>query len=737
MATDILYRIEALGRDSVARQYHFSKGSAPSWDTDAVFVPGCVLKFPAEISSAVDFFSGSFTIGGLTTELIAQAETRQGVQISEFLYEQSRVAVAELTAPISTTTQTTVVLDNATLSGVVVVVGRECIKLGTYSAGVYIGSTRGVFGTSPAVHGVTAFDFKQVFRASNGPILKWRKIELCRVNLETAASYADVEVLWTGVITGIGAPVPNKIAIEADSMIAALSRATTLNEIARFGTGATGVNYRRRQYDPRIGDPADELICIDGEVVLAGLSRIQSPDGTFYEIDPRQIVTELDTFNRRQRIPSDPKEYWQVVWCNAPASAATDSYPPSSNLLTCFLQVLTTTRDGYNGAYDLGDGTDGFGTLGLGFPVQDVDITGVESIRNEFGDLLEQESMILNLDGKPVKVLEFFQQRLTPYGIVIVDKSGKISAAAFLDGASTTATLEQSEILGPAAFPARGAPAQVRRLDLQVDSATASYAAVPGFGPVIDKFVNVERRQINRFGERITVDLNLEGIKSSDRVQTILAPFLQRFNEAIPDIALTVTRLRTDLDVGDLVSVTHNKIYQRTSGARGVTAAQMLVVERTLNLAENTLQMRLLDVSALYGALGQLAPAATVQAVSGGGLKLSVFEEFGSDPLAFQSGVDPDRQYDVSTFAVGDVIQHCDPSGVFVQNLTIGSITAPTVIIVTTTPSPAVSAGDVVRLASYDNTAGSLRDLKALFAWLADSNGTLGAAGDAGKEYRY
>lgn len=737
MATDILYRIEGLGRDSTARQYHFSKGSAPGWDTDGVFVPGSVLKFPAEISSAVDFFGGSFTIGGLTTELIAQAETQQGVQIASFLFNNSRIAAAELTAAITTTTQTDITLSVSTLSGVVVVIGRECIKLGTYTAGVYTGSTRGVFGTEAAVHGVSLYDFTQVFRADAGPILKWRKLELCRVNLETAASYNDVELLWSGVITGISAPVPNKITIEADSMIAALSRATTLNQIPRYATGGENVNYRRLGFDPTVGAVADQLIAIDGEVVLRRPSRVIAPDGSFYEIDPRQIVTELDSVNRRQRLPSEPREYYQVIWCNAPASAATDSYPPSANLLTCFLQVLTTTRDGYNGAYDLGDGSDGFGFFGLGFPVGDVDITGIESIRSDFGDLLEQDSLILNLDGEPLEVLRFFQERLTPYGIVIVDKSGKISAVSFQDGASSAATLTQAEILGPAAFPARGAPAQVRRLDLQVDSATARYCSVPGFGPVIDKFVNVERRQINRFGERVTVDLNLEGIKSGDRVQTILAPYIQRFNETIPDIALATTRLRTDLEIGDLVDVTHDKIYQRTGGQRGVTSAQMLIVERTLNLAENVLQMRLLDVSALYGALGQIAPAATVEGVGGGGVKLFVYEEFGSDPLAFQSGVDADRQYDVSTFAAGDKIQHCGSDGTFIQNLTIDSVTEPRTIIVTTTPSPSVSIGDVLRLSSYDNTAGSSRDLKALFAWLADSNGTLGAAADAGKEYRY
>ena len=733
MATDLVFTIESIGRNQATpRQYYFARGNAPSWDTDAVWVESCWTGFPSEIASAVSFFDGSFTIGGLTIDLFAQAQTQQGASVASILYDQHRVSIATLSAEISNTTQQDITLDVPTLANAAVCIGRETIRLGAHTgSNVYDPSVRGILGTSADKHGVGIQDYTQVFSADVGPLLRWRRLVLYRVNLATASSYSDLDQLWSGVVFGISSPTPNLIRVEADSMIAVLEKATILNKILRYGAPAQTRNpsMARLSFDPSIGTNADMLLSVDGECVVHRPTRITTPTGALYDLSPELIETGLNTDSRLQSIPDQPRELWQVIWCSKPKTFPDthSALPPSSNLLTLLLQLITTTQHGTNGTYDLG-----VRELGLGVPQSFVDTTTIEQIRDTFGDLLEQPRLVLNLEGKPVQVLELLRRKLIPYGIAIIDKGGKISVATLDDNDQDAPSLGQVEILGPSSRPTRPTPSQVRRFDLTIDNATAEFADVPGHGPVVDRFSNIERRRISPFGERSTISMDMRSVEDAGRVQAILAPFLQRFNEAIPDVSIAVPRTRADLEIGDLVKVTHDKIYQATSGTRGVTDQLMLVVERVLELNTNVLRLRLLDVGALYGLRGYIAPAATVS--SSAGSAISVYENFDDSAMGFQSGELSGSPYDLSELVVGDVLQHCDSAGVLLQTLTVLSTAGAGTINVTSTPSPAPADGDVLRLASYDTALAASR---LRYAWLADTNGTLGAAADPGKEYTY
>ena len=105
-----------------------------------------------------------------------------------------------------------------------------------------------------------------------------------------------------------------------------------------------------------------------------------------------------------------------------------DALPLSSNLLTLLFQILTTSHDGNNGAYDLG-----IEDLGLNIPESLVDVAGIEQVRANLGDLLVQGLLVLGLDGEPLDVFEFFKEALLPYGVVICDKGGKLSVAELND----------------------------------------------------------------------------------------------------------------------------------------------------------------------------------------------------------------------------------------------------------------------------------------------------------------
>lgn len=734
MSSNIVFSIESIGvAGATDRQLFFSKGKKPSWDSDSAFVESCFVDFPAEVASAVDFFTGDSSIGSLALELFAFSTTQAADTIASILYNQVKVSVAELTQSL-TSTATDIYLDTTTLAGKKVVIGREVIYLATYDAvdGRYEGCVRGLLGTTAQAHSASAGAYKQVFLASAGPILQWRRVVLYRYT-QSATSYSDLEQLWAGVITDVSAP-GQRVRLDLDGATSAIQGSTILGSQARArdisGAAGEGALFMLTD-DAIVGGATGALMCADGDVVVE-LDGMTLADEAMIFLIPPAIYRPLDAPGKSQVIPDQPKDVYQVFHASADSSVATTSLPLSRNLLTCFLQVLTT-KDGTNGAYDVG-ATAGADILGLGIPAHLVDISTIERIRDELGDALETRTLVFGLEGKPMKVFSFFRDALRPFAVAIIDKAGKISVTALYDADYSAASLvESTDLVGPAGVPSTAPINQSRRYDMTVDAYNASFAAVPGHAPTVDRFTNVARRQINIYGDQTAPTLYLDHFKSRDDVSGVVLPLLQRFNDPIPQITVVALRTRTDVELGDLVKLTHSKVYSATGGIRGVTDTLCVCVERALNLATNQLFLRLLHVGAIYTRQGQIGPSATVVSVAGA--TITVRQNYLDASLGFQSGLSSSSaQYDVSTFSAGDVVEHCDTTGVVAQSLTISSISGNTDIVMTTTPSPTPSAGDVIRLASYDSATTTARDR---FAWFADASGKLGAANDEGKEYSF
>ena len=737
MATDLAFAIESLGVTAGSRLYFFARGQAPSWDSDNAWVESCWDGWPGEVASSLSFIDGSSSIGGMTIDVNAQALTQQSSTVASMLYNQTRVSVATLQSPAINSSTQTIVLDSTSLAGSMVVIGRECIKMGTHAGGgTYNTCLRGQLATMAQTHGVGETDYKAVFDATKGPILRWRRLYLYRVDLDAATSYSDLELLWTGVIYGVTAPVPNQIRLEADSMTSILERMSICNNLwrgrVRQDQSSEDQPDESRSYlahGPSTGLDGtvnDALFSVDGDLVV---NTNPVPFGAKYiiRLEDAYIHRVLDSGDAVQTLPDSPKEIWQVHHASADSSASTSSLPLSSNLLTLMIQLLTTTAvTGDNGAYDVGTAD-----LGLGIPQGSVDIAGISRVRTAFGELLDQPLILLGLDGDPVEVLSYLQAKLLPYGIVICDQSGSIGVAVLSDNDPGAPTLTQAsgDILGPASTPSRPAPAQIRRMDLSTDSYTASFRAVPGVEPVTDTFTDTARRQINIYGDRQSPELDMLGIKDRALVSRVVTGLIQRLHEDIPQVSLSVLRTRTDIELGSLVAVTHDKIYKPTGGTRSVTDELMLCIERTLHLDSNTLDLVLLDVGALYTRIGAIAPSCVVTSWSAPTLTVKADYAAGG----FQSNSpDSETPNDTSAFLAADVCQHCDQYGVKIQQLTIATIPTSTTMTFTSTPSPAPSAGDIIRMEVYTSCVSRQTDK---FAFLADSNGTLGS--DAGKEYSY
>lgn len=737
MATDIVFTIEGLGAGTTARQLYFARGTAPSWDTDNAWVESCWSQMPGEVESSISFLDGSSTIGGLTLEVFSATKAQQGQTIASMLYNQTRVSIATLEQD-ETETDTAIQLNSSatTLANTHVSLGREVIKLGVHAgSGLYTGCTRGAWGTTATPH--SASDFNQVFEAIKGPVLRYRKVTLYRVDLDSATSYSDLEQLGVFVIYTVTAPTPEVIRIECDSITSIFERGTILNDLWRApveevttqivvnGDDLTELKISARKAKLR-STAANATVAIDGEVVLKPGFETGNLNYFAQGINDTDVVRTLDAAPRLQTIPDDPKEAWEVFICEGDDTDV-DALPLSANLLTLFLQLLSTSSHGTNGDYDLG-----IEDLGLAIPTDLIDVAGIELVRDNLGTILEQELLVLALDGEPLEVFSFFKEALLPYGVVICNRGGKVGVAELADNDPDAPTLlETTDILGPASTPPRPAPGQSRRMDLSMDAISVSFMMVPGFDPVVDTLVDGERRRLTIYGADTPRALSLKFIKSRDRVLATLLPYLQRFHDDIPQITLTVLRTReADLQLGDLISLTHTKIYSALNGVRGVTGELCLVTSRVLSLAENTLTVTLLDVGAIYTNTAIFAPSAVVES-GASGTSIPIAEDYADG--GFQSGLNPNYPKDASSFIVGDNLQHCDENGTFIQNVKITAIaTSPSVITVKATPSPLPVAGDILRLQPYD---GNLSDTRDRFAFVADTNGTLGSSSDAGKEY--
>ena len=739
MPSDIVFSIEGLGAGTTTRQLYFARGTSPSWDSDNAWVESCWSQMPGEIETSISFLDGSSTIGGLTLEVFAEAKAQQGQTIASMLYNQTRVSVGTLQSDI-TDTSTTIQLDSSAtgLANTHISLGREVILLGTHAgSGQYTGCGRGRWGTRSEDH--SAADFSEVFLAIKGPVLRYRKVTLFRVDLDAATFYSDLEELGSFVIYAITAPSPEVIRIECDSLISIFEKRTILNQLYRTGisyvtttvvTSQQGEpppepSFGAAQRDLRAAQ-ADATFSVDGEAVIKPTINTQASQFNVQGFDDSDIVRTLDSPPRAQKLPAKMQEVWECFVCNGDDSDI-DALPLSSNLLTLFLQILTTSKDGTNGSYDLG-----IEDLGLNIQRSMVDVAGIEETRDKLGGLLNQDLLVLGLDGEPLEVFSFFKEHLLPYGLVICDRGGKVSIASLADNDPDAPTLtESADILGPASTPPRSAPVQSRRMDLSMDAISVSFKSVPGFDPVVDTLVDGERRRLTVYGSDTPRELKMSFIKDRAGVLGALLPLLQRLHDDIPQIVITVLRTReADLQLGDLVSVTHSKIYSPLDGVRGVTGELCLVTSRVLSLAENTLTVTLLDVGAIYAKTAVIAPSAVVES-GASGVTIPLAEDFADG--GFQSGRLSAAPKDVSSFSVGDNLQHCNDHGVFVQNVKIVAIaTSPSSITVKTTPSPLPAAGDILRLQPYD---GNLSAAKDRFAFIADTGGTLGSSSDAGKEY--
>jgi hypothetical protein len=720
LSTQYIIAIEAVGSGALNRLYLFASGAAPSWDSNNAWQYALKDSFPGEIGGSVSFRDGTCTIGGISVELIRTATA------AARLYEQRRTKIAELAA-IQGNSAVTITLSVTTLSNTTIVVGREVQRLGAHSGGGVYPTTRARLATRQEAHGIGAQDNITIYNADYVPYLKDRRLFLYRCNMATATAYGDLELLYTGIVRGVGAPTPEVIRVDADSL-------WTLPDRVRFyrrrwvgvaSPGASSLTPPRTMINSNTTDlisPSPALISLDGKCLLT--LPYTTAGGVFVASASANDLYATSA----PEVPEKATGAFEVLHCTGEEGDDTAAVL-SGNLLTLWLQALTTTDEGNNGVYDLG--IKGFG---LGVPQGNVDIAGVELVRASLGDaLLWQPRLFVGLDNEPEKFLDYFRPRLLAYGLAGVATASTIKIIALKDNGSsiTAALVEGVDIVGPAQFVEVEPPSQARRFDLAFDRVQAPFALLPGAGSITDTFIDRKAQHANVYGDSSNEEINCEGLTDRALVSDLAIGLIHRFHHEIPEVSLKALRTRSDVELGDLVLITHSKVYKGTGGTLSVSNALMLVVERSLDLSTNLISLRLLYVGALYDKAGAIAPAAVVDSYDPASPAVVVVEQTAAGG-GFASGLIDTAPRDTALILAGYKLDLCTSEGVVRDaGLEVASVTN-TSITFTTTPSPAPVAGNVIRFSSFDTCTTAQQEN---FAWLADATPTLGAGGVAAFEY--
>lgn len=716
MTLRLFITIESIGNGAADRLWRICDGPAPSWDTDSVYKEG-LRRFPGSIAAEVNFRDGGSTIGGLTFELDANSTLRP------LLYDQRREQIDTLQSALAKAA-TTISLGLTTLEGTTIILGHEAIHLTTHNGGGSYTCVRDVLDTVDVAHGVGERDYVSVFSAATGPVLRFRKVTFGYVNTATATGYSDEVTLWGGLLTGISAPSPELIRLDADGLLTLLSKKTINNAPWRSLPPPDGVRIPREQDNPeptsfvgrgspRASSPA--LFSVAGKCVVSAAYTAASGYTAVYT-KPEDKVAESAPY------PVKPDALWEVYKCDGTGS--TSALPFSENLITCCLQILTTTDTaGDNGNYDTGEAD-----LGLGVPQAWIDVSGAEQIRATLGELAVMDRLYLGFDGKPVKAMEWMQSLLHGIGVALADDDGTLRFVVLEDNSALTTTIiTEADIPPPPEFPP---PYQARRMDNAFDEVVVNYDFHPGYGTVTDSFEDAVQKYLNRYGDSSQLTLNLEGISSRSKAQALAILAVQTWHQEIPQIDLTVLRTKNSIGVGDLVLLTHPKIYQATGGTRSVTNQACIVVGKRLEMETATIRLRLLNVGVLYNRVGRIAPCARVEAWTLGTKTLDIKQDYSDN--GFQSGDLTGYTTDAAAFSAGDKVALCNRDHSLIEDgLEIASVGSTTLVLVSA-PSATPVDGNLIKFSSYNQAATQQTDS---FAFIADANEVLGSGNDAGYEW--
>lgn len=755
-------KTSALSSSGDEALWRLSTGSVSSTiDTDGLVKPVWAQveegRFACpSLAAQIDFRKGSLTIEDGSFLFVTGLPDDDLDLSADLLRPSGRaapVAQLDISGGDLAAGTTTIVLDTSGLGGQALYYKRELLVLGSESpTNTYTGCYRGVQGTRRETASTDRvgedLELRDVFDPRRGRIVSLYVLP------ESATSLSDEVLVWRGVLHNTGRSSPTVVQLDCKGLVWLLRNTKLMREPwtaevvgvvpapPLVGSASLRFSSIRLKATSRPGEeiaqrPASVAAWpndLDSSSQDKTLVRLGD---SIYEVewagndewrvtDPRRPLLGTKLLRPDDINVGDIAHEVFPVWDQGPSpqSSPTDGDLPlggtDGDVATGALQLLTSTYSGGNGAFDTGI------PFGVGLPSNYLDTDGFTRVKLRLGDQLQMPRNVVGVDGPTeaqvaldVLEKEFFAPNECCLSVTLDGLLTLVSFVYSTDPDQEEVTVTDADLIEPVTWASGD--------NATIDTVDASWRREAS-GKSYSLNVNDILRKHRAVGQSGADELDGGGWESFGKAWRAAQTRLFRWALAIPRLVIK-TPLDVNLPLGRISRLTCNHVPNIASDgtwSEGVTRARIMVTRKELHPAEGHFVYHALHVD-LGMRLGRIAPAARVESYPG------------SDVVAFYANAyvpASDGLYltDLHPWEAGDYVDLLDQYGTVREaGLKIDSIdTGAQEITFTTTPSVPPADGDVIIPATYDTCTEEQQDL---WMFLADSGGTVGAAGDDGYTY--
>ncbi len=724
--------VEGIGDQSAStssKLYRWSSAPPPIWDADDLY-RHCLAAGIDISAQSIDPRSGKSSSGGMTFGLNVELGDVHGVRsIFGRRYHES-VGNLDLTISAQSAIPAVSIPGYLTGAGKTVFINREAFKLGTHSgSGLYIGNTRSILETTKqrSIKNVPVYEAIKV--------LKGRLVTLSYYD-DDAASYGDEVIyqryqLWDGTQQGLV-----QYRFTCDGLTAIMSQAKLLKDpwvgagLRSAGSAASPLMYLEWQPNYRDGLVAGVRIpevlrsarseAKGGSSVARGGAAAEpiggdkfqvSVSGTVYTATVGAVltsaadgtVTQFAAFLSREPafggVPLNITDSTDVssldireVCVSSPQSpsnggSGTAALPLGSGSnfhpMGIWLQVVTSTPDGSNGAYDTGF------DFGIRTPSAWIDFDAAETLINTDPESMRAERFIAGRESTPQLLLEKLDRELLfPAGVQRTESTtGLISFTRITDSDYLTTPISVGEdqlVLAVEMDESFRLAVTLDRLILEYDQ--------DGSGKARSIPVRDNENTEESLGPVDTDTISGGAIQSRDIIVAAGIDYLVRWRTELPALAFATT-MDVDARSGDSVNLTCLAVLSHDVAGNvvteGVTDSRVLITSRQPDIEANMVVYTGLHTGIRDLDTAQVAPALRV---------ISAVGETVTIKAAWFVGTGHLRGYteDIDPWAVGDsamVLSEVDMS-IKQSGLVVASLATFTVVL--TGLTAALVAGDVI-----------------------------------------
>ena len=690
--TTIAVAFEGIGSStSYSKGLAFCYGATPTHTSNYEFARS-LQDAPDSVETSVNPYTGEMSTSSFTFELPATDAIA-----TKLLHVQIRTPLTTTIAfGDSTTAFRATGNGNTALAGDVVYVDDEAILVGTHTgSGVYTGCTRGFWGTTATSHGAGV----QVY--TSNPFINFRRIVLLEIDRSTGTEL----VKWRGFVDEVKTDDTGKtIRVSCMELWATVAGAAVNKGAPKLrvsGGIVEGTAFGRpifigsARHDGRRVRPSSSSAWYQlGDTLVPATATVSRAtfDG------PPAYWLGAPVFSTENKYDAG----YEVLLVDQSGLGSTDDLAYPYHPLAISMALMVSADGNTASAYDvLGE------DWGLAIPESLFDVATIDALIASTAQI-KIDRMLLGWDGEPVIVVDTIREKLLrPYGFFLtVTDAGLLSFAR----------LEPTAIdvgLAAEASPVTPIPERLSwemATDGQFFQAEAMVGEMPWREPdmiVVQRdgsFRDNSRRSLFTRSLKLTYDFST--VAPSSDTTAVLSELMNRVvmgKTAAPIVGITTTRTST-YDLGATIVLSAPDIQHAWWIDRDGTRVTLsstdasfsgLIIGRRYDFVRGVYDLSLLLLNWSGGEyIRWRAPSAVC--VSNASAVVTVQQN------AFHAGTD-----DTSYFEVDDEVYIADKSGAVVEGgFGITAISA-TTITLSSIPSAAIVAGDIIRLNMLNFTNGA------------------------------